>query len=234
MGIAVSTATDVAKAAAGIVLTDPGLGGIVTCIKEGRSAFQRVLMYTLSILVNKCATLIVLGAGLVMTGHAVLTPLLQAISMLAGDFVTMSRAADRVRPSLYPNAWRIRNLTVAAIPLGLFKLCYYVIVLGAGWFVLGLDPGGMQTLTLLTVVFGGQATVYVLRERGHVWSSRPASIMLLASLADVTVVACLAIAGLLMTPLSPAIVGGLLISTLAFGLALDFIKILVFFRLRID
>jgi H+-transporting ATPase len=53
MGIAVSTATDVAKAAAGIVLTDPGLGGIVTCIGEGRSAFQRVLTYTLSILVNK-------------------------------------------------------------------------------------------------------------------------------------------------------------------------------------
>jgi H+-transporting ATPase len=63
MGIAVSTATDVAKAAEGIVLTDPGLGGIVTCIKEGRSAFQRVLTYTLSILVNKCATLIVLGRG---------------------------------------------------------------------------------------------------------------------------------------------------------------------------
>ena len=91
MGIAVSTATDVAKAAAGIVLTEPGLGGIVTCIKEGRSAFQRVLTYTLSILVNKCATLIVMGAGLVMTGHAVLTPLLQALSMLAGDFVTMSQ-----------------------------------------------------------------------------------------------------------------------------------------------
>ena len=47
MGIAVSTATDVAKAAAGVVLTEPGLGGIVACIKEGRSAFQRVLTYTL-------------------------------------------------------------------------------------------------------------------------------------------------------------------------------------------
>ena len=118
MGIAVSTATDVAKAAAGVVLTGPGLDGIVTCIKEGRSAFQRVLTYTLSILVNKSATLVVLGAGLVMTGHAVLTPLLQAIAMLAGDFVTMSRAADRVRASSHPNAWRIRNLTLAAIPLG--------------------------------------------------------------------------------------------------------------------
>ncbi len=122
MGIAVSTATDVAKAAAGMVLTEPGLGGIVTSIKEGRAAFQRILTYTLTILVNKCVALIVMGAGLLMTGHAVLTPLLQALSMLTGDFVTMARAADRARPSAYPNAWRIRNLTLAAIPLGLFKL----------------------------------------------------------------------------------------------------------------
>ena len=118
MGIAVSTATDVAKAAAGVVLTEPGLGGIVACIKEGRSAFQRVLTYTLTILVNKCVTLIVLGAGLMITGHAVLTPLLQAISMLTNDFVTMARAADRARPSPYPNAWRVRNLSLAAVPLG--------------------------------------------------------------------------------------------------------------------
>jgi H+-transporting ATPase len=234
MGIAVSSATDVAKAAAGIVLTDPGLGGIVTCIREGRSAFQRVRTYTLSILVNKCATLIVLGAGLVMTGHAVVTPLLQAIAMLAGDFVTMSRAADRVRPSPHPNAWRIRNLTLAAIPLGLFKLSYYVGVLAVGWFIVGLDPGGMRTLTLLMLVFAGQATVYVLREQGHFWSSRPAAIMLLASSADLAIVASLAISGLLMTPLSPEIVGILAIATLAFALALDFVKIAVFSRLRID
>ena len=234
MGIAVSTATDVAKAAAGIVLTDPGLGGIVTCIKEGRSAFQRVMTYTLSILVNKSANLLVLGAGLVMTGHAVLTPLLQAISMLAGDFVTMSRAADRVRPSPYPNAWRIRNLVLAAIPLGVFKLSNYVGVLAVGWFVLGLGPDEMRTFTFVMLVFGGQATVYVLREHGHFWSSRPASVMLFASLADVAIVASLAIGGVLMTPLPPAIVGILVIATLVFALALDFVKIAVFYRLRID
>jgi H+-transporting ATPase len=118
--------------------------------------------------------------------------------------------------------------------LGLFKLSYYVGVLAIGWFIVGLDPGGMRTLTLLMLVFAGQATVYVLREQGHFWSSRPAAIMLLASSADLAIVASLAIAGLLMTPLSPAIVGILLITTLAFALTLDFIKITVFSRLRID
>ena len=197
MGIAVSTATDVAKAAAGVVLTEPGLGGIVACIKEGRSAFQRVLTYTLTILINKCVTLIVLGAGLIITGHAVLTPLLQAMSMLTNDFVTMARAADRARPSPYPNAWRVRNLTLAAVPLGSFRLLYLVAVLGVGWYGMRLSPGEMQTLTFTMLAFAGQGNVYVLREHGRLWSSRPAPIMLLASLCDVLLVASLAAGGVL-------------------------------------
>jgi len=234
MGIAVSSATDVAKAAAGIVLTEPGLGGIVACIKEGRSGFQRVLTYTLTILVNKCATLMVLGAGLVMTGHAVLTPLLQALSMLAADFVTMSRAADRAKPSAYPNTWRVRNLTLAAIPLGLFKLLYCLGILAAGWFLLALDPGEMQTLTFLMLLLAGQMNTYVLRERGHFWTSRPAGVMVLASSAAVVIMTSLALGGVLMKPLPPAVVGTLFVTTLCFAVALDTIKVAVFAWVRID
>jgi H+-transporting ATPase len=234
MGIAVSTATDVAKAAAGIVLTEPGLGGIVACVAEGRSAFQRVLTYTLSILVNKSVNLIVLGVGLIMTGHAVLTPMLQALSMLAGDIVTMSRAADRAKPTPYPNAWRVRNLTLAAIPLGAFKLCYCVGVLAVGWYGLGLGAPEMRTLTFAMLVFAGQANVYVLREKGPLWTSRPAPIMLVASLADVSLVAALVLSGVLVSPLSPAIVVLLALATLGFALAMDGLKRLVFGRLETD
>jgi len=234
MGIAVSTATDVAKGAAGIVLTEPGLGGIVACIKEGRSAFQRVLTYTLMILINKCVTLVVLGAGLIITGHAVLTPLLQALSMLTNDFVTMARAADRARPSPYPNAWRVRNLTLAAVPLGSFRLLYLVAVLGVGWYGLRLNPGEMQTLTYVMLVFAGQGNVYVLREHGRLWSSHPAPIMLLASLCDVLLVASLAAGGLLMSPLSITVIALLAATTIVFTLAMDSIKLAVYALLRID
>jgi H+-transporting ATPase len=233
MGIAVSAATDVAKAAAGIVLTDPGLGGIVTCIKEGRSAFQQVLTYTLSILVNKCATLVVMAVGLVMTGHAVLTPLLQALSMLAGDFVAMSRAADRAKPSPYPNTWRIRNLTLAAIPLGVFKLCYCLSLLAIGWYLLRLNPAQMRTLTFLMLVLAGQANVYVLRERDHFWRSHPARVMLIASCSDAAVITSLAIGGVLMAPLTPAIIGMLFTTTIMYALVLDAIKIMVRSRMQI-
>jgi H+-transporting ATPase len=233
-GIAVSTATDVAKAAAGIVLTKPGLGGIVAAIHEGRSGFQRILTYTLSLLVNKSATLVVFGAGLVMTGHAVLTPFLQALAMLAGDLVTMSRAADRALPSPYPNAWRIRNLTLAAIPIGLFKLAWCLLVLAAGWFAIGLAPGAMRTLTFLTLIFAGQANTYVLREHDYLWRSRPAAAMLAASAADLAIVISFAAAGLLMTPLPLALIGLLFGATAGFALAHDAVKRLVFEHLQID
>lgn len=192
LGIAVSTATDVAKAAAGVVLTKPGLGEIVTCISEGRSAFQRVLTYTLMILVNKSVTLIVLGVGLIVTGHAVPTPFLQALAMLTSDFITMPRAADHARPSLYPNTWRVRNLTLAAIPLGGFRLAYLIVILTLSWYVLHLRPDQMQTLTFIMLGFAGQGNVYVLRERRRFWSSRPAPVMVLASLCNATLMAALA------------------------------------------
>lgn len=234
MGVAVFTATDVAKAAAGVVLTEPGLAGVVSSIKEGRSSFQRVLTYTLTLLINKWVTLIVLGVGLVMTGHAVLTPLLQALSMLTNDFVTMARTADHAPPSPYPNAWRIRNLTLAAIPLGLFRLVYFVAILALGWYVMALTPGEMQTLTFTTLVFAGQGNIYVLRARGRFWRSRPAPIMLLATAVDIAVVSVFAVFGVLMSPLPIKAVAMLLGTTVIFTLAMDTIKLMVLKRLRID
>jgi H+-transporting ATPase len=234
VGIAVSTATDIAKAAAGIVLTEPGLSGIVASIKEGRSSFQRILTYTLTILVNKCATLVVLAVGLVMTGHAVLTPLLQALSMLTNDFVTMSRTADRAPASPYPNQWHIRNLVIAAIPLALTKLVYCIAVLCVGWYALHFSPGEMQTLTYATLAFGGQGLMLVLRTRGRFWQSRPAAIVMIASFADVTVVSSFATGGILMSPLPAAWVAALLVVTFAYAFAMDSLKLAVFTRLRID
>jgi len=234
MGIAVSTATDVAKAAAGVVLTEPGLSGIVACINEGRSAFQRVLTFTLMTLVNKSVTLLVFGFGLIVTGHAVLTPFLQALAMLTNDFVTMARAADRARPSPYPNAWRVRNLMLAAIPLGSFRLLYLLAILSLCWFTLRLSSPQMQTLTFVMLGFAGQGNVYVLRERGRLWRSRPAPIMALASLADVTLMGCFAAFGIAMAPLPLWIIGILVGTTLVFTLAMDSIKVAVFARLRID
>jgi len=234
MGIAVETATDVAKAAAGLVLTTPGLGGIVTAVKEGRTVFQRVLTYTLTVLVTKVVTLLLLGAGLVLTGQAVLTPTLQALSMFTNDFVSMARTADRATPSPHPNAWRLRNLTLAAIPLAMVKLLFGLGVLATGAFRLGLNTGQIQTLIFLMFVFTGQALVYVLRERGHAWNSRPSLLMMLFSAADIAVVSTLAIFGILMQALPANVVLTLFAATLVFALLLDQVKVALFRHLPVD
>ena len=90
IGIAVSTATDVAKSAGGMVLTEPGLAGIVAAVREGRMTFQRIQNYTINSITKKIVTVLFLMAGLMMTGHAILTPLLMVILMITGDFLAMS------------------------------------------------------------------------------------------------------------------------------------------------
>lgn len=234
MGIAVSTATDVAKSAAGLVLTEPGLRGILACIEEGRAAFRRVLTFTLSMLVNKAVTLIVMGGGLVMTGHAVMTPLLQVLWMLTSDIAMMARAGDRAKPTPYPNAWRIRELTLAALPLGAVKLAYAMTILALGWFWLRLDAETMRSLTFLTLVLAGQATSLVLRERDHVWQSRPAAILLAAMAIAAAVASGFAWAGWFMAPLPGWIVLALFGTSAGFGLVLDAVKVAMLKRLPID
>ena len=130
--------------------------------------------------------------------------------------------------------WRVRNLTLAAIPFGLFRLLYLVAILGLGWYWLRLSPGEMQTLTFTMLVFAGQGNVYVLRTRDRFWRSRPAPVMLLASVCDLLVVASLAAGGILMSPLPIWIVASLVATTVLFTLAMDSIKLAVFAHLRID
>jgi H+-transporting ATPase len=146
----------------------------------------------------------------------------------------MARAADRARPSAYPNAWRVKNLTLAAIPLGSFRLLYLVAILCLGWYWLRLSPDQMQTLTFTMLVFAGQGNVYALRERGRLWRSRPAPVMLLASGCDLVLVAVFAAGGILMSPLPIWIIASLVATTVVFFLAMDSIKLAVFAQIRID
>jgi H+-transporting ATPase len=67
------------------VLTEPGLSGILAAVREGRITFQRILTYTLRSIVHKTRQVLFLGIGLIMTGHAILTPMLVVLSMMTGD-----------------------------------------------------------------------------------------------------------------------------------------------------
>lgn len=123
---------------------------------------------------------------------------------------------------------------LAAIPLGLFRLAYLLAILSLCWFTLRLPPPQMQTLTFVMLGFAGQGNVYVLREHGRLWRSRPAPIMALASLCDVTLMAFFAAFGIAMAPLPLWIIAILVGTTVIFTLSMDSIKVAVFARLRID
>jgi H+-transporting ATPase len=180
MGIAVSTATDVAKSAAGIVLTEAGLGGIVAAVKEGRTTFQRILTYTLNSVLKKIVQVLLLAIGLVITGHAVLTPMLMVIVMITGDFLAMSLTTDRVRPSSMPNSWQVGRITMAGTILGGCFLAFCIAVLAVGKFEMGFGIEALRTLSVVAIVYGSQATIYALRARRHLWGLRP-TIWLVAS-----------------------------------------------------
>ena len=234
IGIAVSTATDVAKSAAGVVLTQAGLGGIVAAVKEGRVTFQRILTYTLNSVIKKIVQVLLLATGLIMTGHAVLTPMLMVIVMISGDFLAMSLATDRVQPSKMPNSWQIGRITIAGVILGLCFLAFSTAILAIGKFEMHLGIDALRTLCAVGIVFGSQATTYVIRVRQHLWGLRPSLILVLSSVADVLIISTLAIYGIAMAPLALSVVTCTFAAAIAFGLALDVVKVPIFARLGIS
>jgi H+-transporting ATPase len=234
IGIAVSTATDVAKSAAGMVLTEPGLAGIVAAVKEGRVTFQRILTYTLNSIIKKIVTVLFLIVGLIMTGHAILTPLLMVIVMIAGDFLAMSLTTDNVQPSPSPNSWRIGSLTMAGVVMGICLLAFCSAVLAVGKFEIGLGIDEIRTLAFTALVFGSQATIYAIRQRRHLWGSRPSLWLAVSSVADVLIAAILAVGGIAMTALPISMVAGTLAAAVALTFVLDMVKVPVFARLGIS
>jgi H+-transporting ATPase len=233
MGIAVSTATDVAKSAAGIVLTKPGLEGVVAAVKEGRVTFQRILTYTLNSVTKKIVQVLFLAVGLIITGHAILTPMLMVLIMITGDFLGMSLTTDNVRPSPMPNTWRVGKLTTAGVFMGLCELGFCAAVLAIGKFRLGLGIETLRTLAFLVIVFGNQATMYANRTRQSLWSTRPSSWLVLSSVADLLIASTLASRGIAMASLPLLVMVGTLLAAAVFALMVDIVKVPVFKRLGI-
>jgi H+-transporting ATPase len=234
IGIAVASATDVAKASAGSVLTEPGLAGIVFAIREGRVGFQRLLTYTFNMLVKKIEIVLLLAMGLALTGHAVMTPALTVLLFITNDFLSKSLTTDRASAAPAPSVWRMANITRAAAVLGACKLCFSTAILALGKFRLGLSAGEMQTLTFATLVLGNQAVLYVLRERRYLWSSKPGNWVLAASAADVGAMSLLVLTGTLMAPLPWRLLAAVFLAAPGFALILDRIKLVTTSAFKVE
>jgi H+-transporting ATPase len=183
--------------------------------------------------IKKIVTVLFLIVGLIMTGHAILTPLLMVIVMITGDFLAMSLTTDNVRASHMPNTWRIGRLTMAGVVMGICLLAFCSGILAVGKFEMGLKIEALRTLAFTALVFGSQATLYAIRQRRHLWGSRPSSWLALSSVADVLIASTLAVGGIAMTALSAMVVVETLAAAVALAVVLDFVKLPLFARVGI-
>lgn len=228
VGIAVANAADVAKAAASLVLTNPGLVDVKAAVETSRRINQRMLTYTMNKIIKTMEIAVFLSVGVMLTGVFVITPLLIVLLLFTNDFVTMSIATDHVSFSRKPERWNIPNLMLTSgILAGLVLiLSFAVFFAGRDW--LHLPLGQLQTLIFVMLVFTGQGNVYLVRERSHFWKSVPSRWLLLASLLDIVVVGILSTRGILMSAIPLWLVSGLTVLVLVYLIVVDFIKIRVF------
>jgi H+-transporting ATPase len=232
LGVAVANATDVAKAAAGIVLTEPGLGGVLTVVRIGREVHRRMLTYTLNKIVRTLVIVFFLTLGLLLTGRFLMSPTLIVLMLFFNDFATMAIAKDNVQPSPRPQRWHVGRLMQAAAVLGGVSLAGMALLWwgAAAW---GASPAQLQTVTFLSLVVTNQTGIYVLRSDRAFWQSAPSPWMIAASMADAVLLATLAGLGILMAPLPWALLGGLGAAAVVLALLLDQFKRLVFLRIPV-
>ncbi len=224
VGIAVANATDVAKASARLVLTRPGIDGVVPAVVTGRRVYQRLQTYTLVKVVKVLEIGTLLSLGVLWAGQFWTTPRLILFLVFANDFVTMSLAEDRVHPSSRPNRWDVRSLVeVGALLAGSWLLLSVLLILViAPALHLGLPA--IQTLVFLDQVYLVQATVLLMRTKDPLWTSRPGRFVSLSTVAVIGVATGLALVGLGMAALPVAAVLDLAILVTGTTVLLDFAK----------
>lgn len=197
VGIAVSGATDVAKAAASVVLTAEGLQGIVELVKGGRAIYQRVLTW----IINKVSRTILKSGFVVIaflvTGKFVISALGMMLLVFMTDFVKIALATDSVRPSQQPETWNIGPQVKLAVALGIVMLIEALLLLAFGWqhFNLSHHPRQLQTFAFQTLLFFALFSLVSIRERRAFWRSRPSTVLAVALIADAIASALIGLIG---------------------------------------
>ena len=200
-GIAVSGATDAARAAAAIVLMTPGLAVIIDAIKESRKIFQRMNSYAIYRIAETLRVLLFMTLAILIFNFYPLTAVMIVMLALLNDGAILSIAYDNVHYKDQPEAWNMRMVLGVSTALGVIG-----VVSAFGLFYLGervfhLDRAHIQTLMYLKLSVAGHLTIFLTRTRGRFWSIRPAKILWIAVLGTQIVATLIAVYGLFMTPI---------------------------------
>ena len=200
-GIAVSAATDAARAAAAIVLMTPGLSVIIDAVKESRRIFQRMNSYAIYRITETLRVLFFMTLAILIFNFYPLTAVMIVMLALLNDGAILSIAYDNVHYKDQPEAWNMRMVLKISTVLGVIG-----VVSAFGLFYLGervfhLDRVHIQTLMYLKLSVAGHLTIFLTRTRGPFWSIRPARVLWAAVLGTQFLATLIAVYGLFMTPL---------------------------------
>jgi magnesium-transporting ATPase (P-type) len=198
VGIAVSTATDVAKGAASVVLTDPGLTNIVTLVEQGRTIYQRILTW----IINKISRTILKAAfvaiAFVLTGKFVVSAFAMLLLVFMTDFAKVAIATDDVRWSRKPETWNIGNFVMVSVVLGVAMVAEALLLLWVGWstFQLATNDSALYTFSFLMLLYFAVFSVVSARERRWFWATIPSKTLMTALTLDALVGTILTFVGL--------------------------------------
>src|SRR5271157_4662652 len=200
-GIAVSGATDAARAAATIVLLTPGLSVIIDAIKESRRIFQRMNSYAIYRIAETIRVLLFMTLAILVFNFYPLTAVMIVMLALLNDGAILSIAYDNVHYKDQPESWNMRMVLGISSALGVIGVVSAFGLFYLGERVFNLDRAHIQTLMYLKLSVAGHLTIFLTRTRGPFWSIRPARILWLAVLGTQMVAMLIAVYGMFMTPL---------------------------------
>jgi len=200
-GIAVSGATDAARAAAAIVLMTPGLSVIIDAIKESRRIFQRMNSYAIYRIAETLRVLFFMTLAILIFNFYPLTAVMIVMLALLNDGAILSIAYDNVHYKDQPESWNMRMVLGISTVLGVIGVISAFGLFYLGERVFRLDRAHIQTLMYLKLSVAGHLTIFLTRTRGPFWSIRPARILWAAVLGTQIVATLIAVYGLFMTPL---------------------------------
>ena len=200
-GIAVSGATDAARAAASIVLMTPGLSVIVDAIKESRKIFQRMNSYAIYRIAETLRVLLFMTLAILVFNFYPLTAVMIVMLALLNDGAILSIAYDNVKYKNKPEAWNMPMVLGVATVLGVIGVVSAFGLFYIGEHVFHLNRAHIQTLMYLKLSVAGHLTIFLTRTRGPFWSHRPARILCIAVFGTQIVATLIAVYGLFMTPL---------------------------------
>jgi len=227
-GIAVSGATDTARAAADIVLLAPGLSVIIDAIKESRRIFQRMNSYAMYRIAETLRVLFFMTLAILVFNFYPVTAVMIVMIALLNDGAILSIAYDNVHYKNKPEAWNMRLVLGISTVLGIFGVIAAFGLFYMGERVFHLDRDRIQTLMYLKLSIAGHLTIFLTRTRGPFWSIRPARILWIAVLGTQTVATLIAVYGFFMHPLGWGWAGFVWGYALLWALVNDRIKLLAY------